>query len=143
MAASSKANTALLLTLGGFCFLPLAFVGVILGIVALLEFKREVIQEGKGKAIAAVVIGGLPVLALAVGLLTVAITAYASTFNLSRALLSAIIASAAGAIAGASFSMVTCKYQMKGALGPLSLGLYWMSSKRLRKTFIRSEISQR
>lgn len=138
MAASSKANTALLLTLWGFCVPGLALVGLVVGIVALLEFKRDVNQEGKGKAIAAVVIGSLPLLFLAVMLLTKAITAYASNFILSRALLGAIAAVPAGALIGTVVTQLKQNYRRKAELGPLPLQVYWWSNDRLRMQFLGS-----
>jgi hypothetical protein len=57
-AARSKADTAMTCVLASFCCSPLAVVGLVLGILAIRDFKESVNQEGKGKALAAVAIGG-------------------------------------------------------------------------------------
>ena len=58
--ARGHADTAMTLTLWGtFCCAPLAVAGLVLGIVAISEFKQGQDQQGKGKAIIAVLLGGL------------------------------------------------------------------------------------
>jgi len=56
--ARGKANTAMWLSLAGFLCFPVGIAGFVLGIVALSDFKHGHDQKGKGKAIAAVLIGG-------------------------------------------------------------------------------------
>jgi tetratricopeptide (TPR) repeat protein len=69
--ARSHADTAMTLSLWGiFCCAPLAIVGLVLGINALSEFKQGQDQQGKGKAIVAVLIGSFLILILGLVFLT-------------------------------------------------------------------------
>ena len=63
--ACGHAETAMMFSLlGMFCVAPLALVGIIIGIQALSEFKHGQDQQGKGKAIAAILIGSFVLLGL-------------------------------------------------------------------------------
>jgi tetratricopeptide (TPR) repeat protein len=67
LACRKKADTAIMLALGGLlCFLPLAPAGLIVGIQSLNEFSNAQDQQGKSKAVVAVVIGALGSLILVV-----------------------------------------------------------------------------
>lgn len=61
---NSKARVALTLSLVGFCLLGItSIIGIILGVLALREIDASGgTQKGRGKAITAIVIGGLIVL---------------------------------------------------------------------------------
>ncbi len=63
--ARGQADTAMTISLWGLLCSPLGIVGLILGIIALSKFKQCQDQQGKGKAIVAVLVGGLPILLLA------------------------------------------------------------------------------
>jgi tetratricopeptide (TPR) repeat protein len=60
-----NAESAMMFILGSMiCFPPLAIVGIIIGIQALSDFKQGLDQQGKGKAIVAVLIGSFVLLGL-------------------------------------------------------------------------------
>jgi tetratricopeptide (TPR) repeat protein len=60
--ARSRANTAMWLSIAGILCLPVSIAGIVLGIVALTDFKQGHDQKGNGNAIAAIVIGALVML---------------------------------------------------------------------------------
>ena len=121
MQSSTKANWAVLLSLVGLCFFPLALIGLVLGIIALGEFGPGY-HDGKNTAITAVVIGAIISTIAVIVFLSTAIPAYVANFAFQRALLCGLAAALAGAAAGALLSLGAGKYPREIADGSAAAG---------------------